>query len=123
MKKIALLEGYAIVPDESTVIDLSGGNAADVGVIADRRGELPYLVVVSDKSVQGLSAEDESRIVDEAIKDLPSYVEVKSQELPYPTRNASKEEWRKWNDSFRLGFFPLALFQHLTNRDYRLYEE
>ena len=121
--KISLLKGYAEVPDGTTVVDLSGGMAADIGIISDKSGELTPVVVVSDKSVRGLSVEEEDSLVDEAIRDLPQYQEAKSQEMPYPTCNASQEEWERWNESFRLGFFPLAMFENLADTEYRLYEE
>ncbi len=120
--KITLINGYAEVPDDSKVIDLSSGKAADIGVISDKSGNLPPLVVVSDKSVRGLSVEEGDKLVDDAIKDLPQYIEAKSQELPYPSNSTSKEEWKRWNDSFRLGFFPLAMFVDMPVSGYAIHE-
>ena len=123
MLRIKLLKGYAEVPEDSIIIDLSKGNKVDVGVISDREGELPTLVVISSESVRGLSVEAEEDLINKAIRDLPRFRYVKEQELPFPNKHASDKEWIKWNDSFRLGFFPLAMFKSSNNMKYRIFED
>ena len=118
--KISISSGYAIVPDNAKLIDVSKGKHEDIGIIRDIKGELPTLTIIFGKSVGNLTMKEEERIVNEIIKDLPEYYNAKRQELPYPAHNADEDEWLEWSNSFRLRFFPIAMLIHFANTDYQL---
>lgn len=105
--RIGLQNGYAILPQGVAIVDLSQGHARDVGVIRDRDGELPSLVVISSASVRGLSVKQEEWLVAAAIADRPEYQRVQADELAYPSKDTCERNWHVWSDSIRLGFFPL----------------
>ncbi len=102
-KKIGLANGYAEIPTDMMVVDISDGGEVDhMAIIADYKHAVPPIAVVSDKSLCRLSAEAEDAVVEAAIKDLPEY----------------QEEWDEDEDNgiIRLGLFPLEMFSTLTER-------
>ncbi len=112
---ILLKKLHAAVPKNATIVDLSNGNAIDAGVISDRRGELPPVVVLSSKYLNSISPIEEDRLVKEAIKELPQYLEVRAQERSYDDAG--------WNVSFRLGFFPITQLRLFSDTEYKMYEK
>ncbi len=121
-RRINLTKGYADIPPNVMVLTLSDGIGEDVGVISDKTGELHPIVVVAGKSLRGLSVVEEDALVNEVVERLARYKEVKSKELPYPF-GKTEYEYIKWNNSFRLGFFPLSIFETLRIADsYSIHE-
>ncbi len=108
--KIELLNGYAEIPADMRVIDISAdGNINHVAIIADHKHEVPPIAVVSDKTMCGLSTDTEKAVVEAAIKDLPEY----------------QTAWKDVNGTgiIRLGLFPLEMIRTMAKLgkcEYRL---
>ena len=113
--KIRLKNGRAVVPDAAIVLDKrKGKKAVDIAVIYDSRRQLAPVVVVASRDVTGLSSAEEEQLVNEAVKALPVYKEIKKTEKPFPAKGAAKEEWVQWDESFRLHLFPLSQLSCLS---------
>ncbi len=124
MKKVKLVHGFVTVPSDINVVDISEcGDADYAAVLSDKAGVLPPLLIISDSSFCGINAATEDEVVTKAIKNLKRYQTVKAQELPYPNENGCKLFWNEWNDSFRLGLFPVEMFAHTEMEAYQLHRE
>ena len=110
MKKRTKQNGLAIVPEKSRIVDLSDGKSTNEAVISDHKGELAPILVKCEKSLKYLTAEEEEEIVQKAILGMPEYQAALDQELPYPTSDASEDEWMKWMRSRRLNLYPCEMF-------------
>lgn len=107
MKKIKLKNGYAFVPMNAIIINLTDGKGVDIGIIKDTYRKLPDLYVVSEKEFGRMSVKEENQLIDKAIEHLPEYREVRLNELPFP-QSENLEEGLRWFESRKLYFNTLV---------------
>lgn len=108
-KKIPLLDGTVVVPDDCIVVDQTKTAASNfAGIVAEKNSSLPHFLVLSETPISGYSISAENRLYEYLGNIFPEIEEVRKHEVK-PIFNEkgtliNSEEWRK---TPRLGLFPV----------------
>lgn len=108
-KKIKLLNGIVMVPNDFITLEATVTASANyAGVVAEKNGSLPHFVLLSEKPINEMTAEDEDRIYDLCCEVYPETAGVRAKEVEAVFdengRLTNADEWMK---SPRLGIFGI----------------
>lgn len=106
-KKIELVHGFLAVSEESTIVMEGAADAADyAGVVAERNGTIPHIIVLLDKPVTDLSAEEEEAVYEHIGSLYPKVAEALAEEVA-AVLNGQAISNAEWQKSRRLGLFAI----------------
>lgn len=105
MNRIRLKTGVLIIPDEAIIADTTMTENVDyAGIVIDRDGQVPWLIILSESPLIKLSFEDEDALVLGAISDMPDYKVIRSEEADRVFEDGIWINQLDWNETFRLRF-------------------
>lgn len=106
---VQLLNGIVMVPNDFITVDATVTTSANyAGVVAEKNGTLPHFLVLSEKPICELTAEEEDKIYDLCGEIYPEVIDVRAKEIEAEFDEAgfvtNGDEWKK---APRLGIFGI----------------
>lgn len=106
-KRINLVNGFLVVPEEVIVVEVQNGNADYAGILAERTGRLPHYAILLDRPITELEAEEEEDLFAYIGRIYPEIAEVHAKEVSAVIENKTVLNAAEWQRSPRLGLFAV----------------
>ncbi len=109
MKKIKLLNGIVMLPNDVITIDKTVTSSANfAGVVAEKNGTLPQFLFLSEKPIDEMTTEDEDRIYKLCGEIVPEVENIRVNEIqPIFDANGRIKNAKEWINTPRLGIFAV----------------
>ncbi|MBP3805465.1 MAG: hypothetical protein J6I76_16530 [Oribacterium sp.] len=116
-KRILLVNGTVIVPDDCIIVEQTKTSAANyAGIVAEKNSTLPHFLILSETPISEYSVADEDRLYETLGKLHPEIEEVRKNEVEAIfDEEGNVVNSDEWNASPRLGLFPVFEVEDMDN--------
>lgn len=107
-KKIELINGYVVVPDDCIVVEETKTDKSDyAAVVAEKNGTLSHYLVFSEKNISDYTIKEEKNLYAYLGTLYPEVEEVRKKEVEAEFKDGVVVNAEEWKAAPRLGLFPI----------------
>ena len=119
-KTIEMKTGTVVIDsDEIQIAEETLTPAVDfAGVVADKKGEVPYLLFFSETPVEKYSCKEEDAVLDKLVAARPEYQNVRETEIPLEKVDGQNFTLEDWAEKMRLGMFVVPDMKNEVDLDH-----